>query len=319
MHMREAGLLPIYPAAPHMVVCWMCLTCHVLMQGLKQTLGRRRAPATPVGSLLQALCRPASQVSAMQQATWGAARRLFSIVLYQAPVQQQQQYQLIPICLHLACDLAVRCYAGTCPVAADNARLGNGVCDGELNIPACKYDGGDCCSTTCQRSPLVLDGCRPDKFDCRDPAASVDTQAPKLFGVPSNYSVVAESRLNATQQPVLAVDNFPCFDPDTQVTTQVLTPHPRTHACDSKILYYVERSWEATDRVGNTGSASAVLTVLDDQVVDPLVASFTVPKGSSKKPKFRTVVLNLDARPNKRYVWTVRPWAGGQVVTREGE
>jgi hypothetical protein len=118
---------------------------------------------------------------------------------------------------------------------------------------------------------------------------------------------------------VLAVDNFPCFDPDTQVTTRVLTPHPRPHACDSKILYYVERSWEATDRVGNSGSASAVLTVLDDQVVEPLLTSFTVPKGSSKKLRFRTVVFKLDARPNKRYTWTVRPWNGGQVVSRAGE
>lgn len=31
-------------------------------------------------------------------------------------------------------------------------QLGNGYCDGNLNHPACGYDGGDCCPCTCQES-----------------------------------------------------------------------------------------------------------------------------------------------------------------------
>jgi hypothetical protein len=34
--------------------------------------------------------------------------------------------------------------AAACPLPAGNPRLGNGICDDELNTPACGWDKGDC-------------------------------------------------------------------------------------------------------------------------------------------------------------------------------
>lgn len=52
--------------------------------------------------------------------------------------------------------------ADTCPIIDPNdPRLGNGVCDQELNVGGgvCKYDGGDCCPVSCKYNPLIIGSC----------------------------------------------------------------------------------------------------------------------------------------------------------------
>ena len=48
------------------------------------------------------------------------------------------------------------CAAGPCPEvipAGGVSRVGNGLCDADLNVPQCQYDGGDCCAMTCVFNP----------------------------------------------------------------------------------------------------------------------------------------------------------------------
>ncbi|CAM9431050.1 unnamed protein product, partial [Hapterophycus canaliculatus] len=52
--------------------------------------------------------------------------------------------------------------------------IGNGFCDPENNIEECGYDGGDCCSCTCESLGVWDDdyACSADVgFDCKDEAA----------------------------------------------------------------------------------------------------------------------------------------------------
>lgn len=86
------------------------------------------------------------------------------------------------------------------------------------------------CSTTCKRSLTSFGSCQ--SFDCRDPEAGKDTQAPQLYGVPVGYFEALESRVNITEgrgQDVSATDNYPCFDPTVTVSTERFATNPRTH------------------------------------------------------------------------------------------
>ncbi|CAN0450191.1 unnamed protein product, partial [Ectocarpus fasciculatus] len=47
--------------------------------------------------------------------------------------------------------------------------IGDGYCDVENNIPECAYDGGDCCSCTCDSSGDDTDVCT--RFACVDASA----------------------------------------------------------------------------------------------------------------------------------------------------
>ncbi|CAM9177738.1 unnamed protein product, partial [Ectocarpus fasciculatus] len=52
--------------------------------------------------------------------------------------------------------------------------IGNGRCDRNNNKVECGYDGGDCCSCTCQSVSDDYDSCTTEytSFDCKDPGAS---------------------------------------------------------------------------------------------------------------------------------------------------
>ncbi|CAM9634568.1 unnamed protein product [Ectocarpus sp. 4 AP-2014] len=57
----------------------------------------------------------------------------------------------------------------------DNAaNIGDGYCSEDLNMPECGYDGGDCCSCTCQSAWDDENSCSSEytSFDCNDPSAS---------------------------------------------------------------------------------------------------------------------------------------------------
>ena len=47
--------------------------------------------------------------------------------------------------------------------------IGNGFCEPELNNSDCLYDGGDCCSCTCETAWDDDWGCVA--IDCKDPSA----------------------------------------------------------------------------------------------------------------------------------------------------
>ncbi|CAM9609274.1 unnamed protein product [Ectocarpus fasciculatus] len=51
-------------------------------------------------------------------------------------------------------------------------QIGDGQCDNYNNKMECGYDGGDCCSCTCQPSLLFpKESCSAMRFDCQDPTA----------------------------------------------------------------------------------------------------------------------------------------------------
>ncbi|CAM9346075.1 unnamed protein product, partial [Ectocarpus sp. 12 AP-2014] len=57
----------------------------------------------------------------------------------------------------------------------DNAaEIDDGQCSEDLNTPECGYDGGDCCSCTCQSAWDEENSCSSEypSFDCQDPSAS---------------------------------------------------------------------------------------------------------------------------------------------------
>ena len=44
--------------------------------------------------------------------------------------------------------------------------------DDANNVEVCKYDGGDCCESTCGVGYVVSSECGADHYDCLDSAAS---------------------------------------------------------------------------------------------------------------------------------------------------
>ena len=50
--------------------------------------------------------------------------------------------------------------------------FGDGFCDDANNVEACKYDGGDCCASTCGVGYVVSSECGADHYNCLDTAAS---------------------------------------------------------------------------------------------------------------------------------------------------
>ena len=60
--------------------------------------------------------------------------------------------------------------------------IGNGYCDSELNNADCAYDGGDCCSCTCEYAWDDDYACRADGsgFDCKDPSAPCLGEEPAM-------------------------------------------------------------------------------------------------------------------------------------------
>lgn len=61
-------------------------------------------------------------------------------------------------------------------------RIGDGSCDDDNNNSDCLWDGGDCCSCTCQDGPANSCGSSPEDFDCRNPDASCSSNT---FWVPA--------------------------------------------------------------------------------------------------------------------------------------
>lgn len=152
-----------------------------------------------------------------------------------------------------------------CPVAPGDARLGDGFCEDALNIRACGYDGGDCCSSTCKQSQ-IQGSCALSRMNCRDKAASKDVVPPVILA-PGNTTIPVSLLANASDpgrdMQASAYDNFPCFVPHIETSDQVTLAGNAD--CSSKVSYVLTRTYTARDRAGNVGQATAILTVLDDE------------------------------------------------------
>ena len=55
-------------------------------------------------------------------------------------------------------------------------RIGDGSCDEVNNVEDCLWDGGDCCSCTCNDGPAYVCGTTPGDFDCQDPNSRCDSE-----------------------------------------------------------------------------------------------------------------------------------------------
>ena len=67
---------------------------------------------------------------------------------------------------------ALDCFFGA--VCASPYSVHNSVCDQSNNIALCLFDGGDCCSSSCESSTSIFTGsipqsCIGNEFDCVDP------------------------------------------------------------------------------------------------------------------------------------------------------
>ena len=168
-----------------------------------------------------------------------------------------------------------------CPVEPSDARLGDGLCDDALNIRACGYDGGDCCSSTCK--PSLLDGsCALSTFNCRDSGASRDTTPPKIVA-PVHFTRTF-TWLNTSNPDraieAAAVDNFPCFVPHITINDTKIGGED----CGQGVWYVLRRTYSATDRAGNVGRAVATLTILDD--VPPQLLNTPQPRNTTMNSTF---------------------------------
>ncbi len=77
----------------------------------------------------------------------------------------------------VAVALGCRCQGGAAQYESCTngtvADIGNGRCDAALNVPACGFDGGDCCPCTCSDGPTY--SCSDNDFDCIYPGCGDPT------------------------------------------------------------------------------------------------------------------------------------------------
>jgi hypothetical protein len=128
---------------------------------------------------------------------------------------------------------------------ANDDRIGNGICDRDLNAAVCGYDGGDCCLYTCEASYPGL--CAPDTMDCINPLGLIDLENPVLHGLPPAEINLTCSVLDIPDvATVTSTDNDPCFDAvvSYEESTDVEPP-----TCDDRTIW---RKWSTSDPQGNT-------------------------------------------------------------------
>ena len=132
-----------------------------------------------------------------------------------------------------------------------DSRIGNGLCNEELNFAECSYDGGDCCLLSCKvdgETP-VLPFCASENMNCKDPlgGTDADTEAPTMKNLPLNtYTKFCSEAQLPTRPRVATTDNNPCF-------AQGLADFSETNSTSSDgHIITINRVWSVTDLSNNS-------------------------------------------------------------------
>jgi len=165
--------------------------------------------------------------------------------------------------------------------------LGNGVCNPEQNVPACNYDGGDCCPGTCRRSRLP-NSC--STCQCLDPNGSRDVIPPELRGFPKDVtlSCVAAGGRKASLPMVPRVSvldpNDPSFPAQLAFTEKqsIVSVSP-----SGATRYLISRTWTSKRDKGNN-----MVTKTQLITVNSPTPPYMGPTGSSCNNKCGPTVSN---------------------------
>uniref|UniRef100_A0A383VDG6 Tyrosine-protein kinase ephrin type A/B receptor-like domain-containing protein n=1 Tax=Tetradesmus obliquus TaxID=3088 RepID=A0A383VDG6_TETOB len=184
-------------------------------------------------------------------------------------------------------------------------RLGNGVCDDDLNTGdgVCAYDKGDCCVGSCVRNLGIARSCTLYTFNCRDPrfaGTSKDIVPPTLPTKLGALVFHARSRLERNKPiPVVATDNDPCFSGVAYATIVSKEDMRRTKACTRHTYEYIVRATiTAKDPAGNEATKKDVRVFMVDDIPPslrnvPLAnTSVLIPGPSSRPPLLKLLIRN---------------------------
>jgi hypothetical protein len=146
-------------------------------------------------------------------------------------------------------------------------RVGDSLCNDDLNFPECDYDGGDCCPSTCLTKTT---GCKFNKckrMDCKNPEQDKDTPPDPPELVPSFQrsvtfqcsELVRDTAVAAVGPPTLiegGVVNI--FNPQVSVTDSVTN-----RSCVNQ--YVITRTIQSEkDNFGQQAVQNQTVTVFDD-------------------------------------------------------
>lgn len=149
---------------------------------------------------------------------------------------------------------------------ANDPRVGDGLCNDELNFAECgDFDGGDCCPSTCRTKGCKFGQCK--RFDCKSPdlvAGDLPT-APILTPLPQralsyqcSEQLVGEVAVAAIAPPSLINGNSIIFDPAVNVDDSI-TPGK----CSNDFV--ITRTISSTeDTVGQKAIFKQTITVIDN-------------------------------------------------------
>lgn len=141
----------------------------------------------------------------------------------------------------------------TVTVEEEEIIIGNCIDDGFLVWMNCYYEATDDCGNVSQFFVRIK---------------IVDTVAPTLTGIPNDITVSCSSDVPTIIEPI-AYDN--CTNSQDLTVTYQYDDDTNDNSCD----YYVIRRWHVTDDCGNLGTATQIITVLDDEtpfIIDTLEA-----------------------------------------------
>jgi hypothetical protein len=143
---------------------------------------------------------------------------------------------VMPMLILLCCAAAAAAAAAVtdaCPAAL----VGNGICNPELNVDLCQYDGGDCCTETCQRTSLP-ESC--NTCQCIDPSVTnreeVSRKITAAVDVMLGLVGIARQKLN-----ICTLETFACklkLLPGLGCTAYPI--HNKVHTVLSSLTFYVQ-------------------------------------------------------------------------------
>ena len=204
-------------------------------------------------------------------------------------------------------DVTVQCNAVPMPAqvsATDNCDATPTVTFNQTSTP------GSCADNyTLTRTWTATDNCGNSTVKTQL-VTVVDTQAPTFNNPPANITVQCN---NVPPPPVLtASDNC---DPTPTITA--ISGIVQGSCADS---YFIQRSWTATDRCGNSTSVSQTVTVIDTQapMINGVPNDITVQCNAVPMPAQVSATDNCDATPTLTFNETTTPGtcADSYTITR---